>query len=383
MDKGRIPEFDGLRGIAALGVLLFHFSPYTGPLRWLRPVADFGWVGVDLFFVLSGFLITNILLQSLGSSGYYRDFFIRRVFRTFPLYYAVLGLYTLSLYLADQEAWTHVQAWGSPVWFALYLGNIRASVINDFPPVDGYLPLWSLQIEEQFYALFPFVVIACRPAALGRVLGAAIVLALGCRIGLTVLAPDYMLASWWLPTARCDGLALGALLAAARHHGAVPFAPRTFALMAAVGASTFAALCLVRGTIEIEDPLIRTVGFSCVDVTFACVLAAVTGSLGTTATAALRSHVLAYLSRLSYGLYLMHLPASEIVRAVARPFIAIEPHDSLNLPLSFGLSIVLAALSWRFFESPVLRLRDRLSRATPVAALPAAPRTEPRPAVVM
>src|ERR1035441_3798408 len=81
----RIPELDGLRGLAILAVMLFHYTPETGPLHFLAPVLLTGWIGVDLFFVLSGYLIAGILLDSAGRRGYYRNFIIRRSLRIFPL----------------------------------------------------------------------------------------------------------------------------------------------------------------------------------------------------------------------------------------------------------------------------------------------------------
>ena len=100
----RIPELDGLRGIAILLVLVFHFSPKTGPLFYLGPAFQFGWIGVDLFFVLSGFLITGILLDSVGRHAYYRNFIVRRTLRIFPLYYAGLILYCVLSYYPDADS---------------------------------------------------------------------------------------------------------------------------------------------------------------------------------------------------------------------------------------------------------------------------------------
>ena len=94
--RGHLPALDGLRGVAVLAVLLFHFAHLDRPAglaqRWLLSATGAGWAGVDLFFVLSGFLITGILLDARGSSGYFRTFYLRRVLRIFPLYYAYLAV---------------------------------------------------------------------------------------------------------------------------------------------------------------------------------------------------------------------------------------------------------------------------------------------------
>jgi peptidoglycan/LPS O-acetylase OafA/YrhL len=96
--SARVPELDGLRGIAILLVLLFHFTPTAGPLFFLAHVFQAGWIGVDLFFVLSGYLITGILVDSVGRAHYYRNFIIRRALRIFPMYYACLALYAVLTY---------------------------------------------------------------------------------------------------------------------------------------------------------------------------------------------------------------------------------------------------------------------------------------------
>ena len=87
----RVRELDGLRGIAILMVVFYHFLPAKGPLTVLDPLLRLGWVGVDLFFVLSGYLITGILVDTRGEEGWYRHFIVRRVLRIFPLYYAALA----------------------------------------------------------------------------------------------------------------------------------------------------------------------------------------------------------------------------------------------------------------------------------------------------
>src|ERR1039457_7575425 len=124
----RIPELDGLRGLAILAVMLFHYTPETGPLHFLAPVLLTGWIGVDLFFVLSGYLIAGILLDSAGRRGYYRNFIIRRSLRIFPLYYACLLLYGIVTYYPYSIDWKDfLHATG---WYFGYFGNVKTSLDN-------------------------------------------------------------------------------------------------------------------------------------------------------------------------------------------------------------------------------------------------------------
>src|SRR6478735_6413135 len=119
LTKGFIVELDGLRGIAILMVMIHRFWPRTG-VGFGADVAGAGWIGVDLFFVISGFLIAGILLDTKGEPGYFRNFYARRVLRIFPLYYLfVIG--TLIAFSHNAEFRQHA---GSPFWYLAYLGNI-------------------------------------------------------------------------------------------------------------------------------------------------------------------------------------------------------------------------------------------------------------------
>ena len=121
----RVPELDGLRGIAILMVMFFHFTTYMAQLRnwrtsgllfFLVDVSQPGWLGVDLFFVLSGYLITGILLDSVGHRHYYRNFIVRRALRIFPLYYACLLLYGVLTYLPAHIQWREFLTAGGAGW---------------------------------------------------------------------------------------------------------------------------------------------------------------------------------------------------------------------------------------------------------------------------
>src|SRR5436190_3454423 len=216
--RTHLPVLDGLRGLAVMMVLVFHFVgqmlPTNGVERAILGVTKYGLLGVDLFFVLSGFLITGILYDAHNKPHYFRNFYMRRLLRIFPLYYGVLALVffvaplipllrgpTLD-YLVDRQAW----AW-------LYAVNIYIAEQGDWS--FSYLEhFWSLAIEEHFYLFWPVVVflLARRPRALIAVSLAAALCAMLAR-----LTGSLMGLSWWttyvLTPFRLDGLALGAFLA--------------------------------------------------------------------------------------------------------------------------------------------------------------------------
>ena len=173
----RVPELDGVRALAILPVILLHCRPTGDHWRWLSSIGANGGIGVSLFFVLSGYLITGILLDSVDKPHYYRNFITRRALRIFPLYYAALAAFVLfPAFFADAASWSEMRKWGVG-WFFVYAGNLRQAWLAQWPPVLSFSPLWSLQIEEQYYLLFPWVVYALSRRNLWRVLIACIAVA--------------------------------------------------------------------------------------------------------------------------------------------------------------------------------------------------------------
>lgn len=154
-----IPALDGVRGLAVIGVMCSHLFPGPaagGAALLARDVLNYGATGVDLFFVLSGFLITGILYDSLHDAQYFRKFYARRILRIFPLYYAVVGAYAVVVFANGARYWRQILA------LVLYVHNTYLIA----PPIwtfDGHprIPLghfWSLAVEEQFYLGWPFIV---------------------------------------------------------------------------------------------------------------------------------------------------------------------------------------------------------------------------------
>ena len=155
-DTGRIPAVDGLRGIAILSVMIFHFRSFGGSLgtalweKLYANLADLGTVGVDLFFVISGFLITGILFDSRSRPSYYSTFFVRRTLRIFPIYYASLILFLLFAPPAFASNW-QIFAWLYGLNWPIGLFGFSFA-----PPLLQHF--WTLSVEEQFYLAWPKIV---------------------------------------------------------------------------------------------------------------------------------------------------------------------------------------------------------------------------------
>src|SRR6266550_2788258 len=184
--SSRIASLDGLRGCAILLVLLFHFTaraPYPtdhASIR-LQSVFDLGWSGVDLFFVLSGFLITGLLIDAKGSAGYFKVFYARRALRILPLYYGTLVvMFVLPYLLTSVMNPTYITPFRDQIWYWGYLQNYHY-LTNAWSDIAG--PFWTLAIEEQFYLVWPLVVLLLSRKHLLRLCFAVIVGALLYRAG--------------------------------------------------------------------------------------------------------------------------------------------------------------------------------------------------------
>jgi len=217
--QGRIPELDGLRGIAVLMVISFHYinnqlvnaGSRLGQI--LYKLTSFGWVGVDLFFVLSGFLIGTILMRNRGSKNYFSTFYLRRVVRIIPNYYLLIAVFVIinfipvfasDYFLAGDRV--------IPVWaYLLMVHNIFIAHLQNFGTTSVSVT-WSIGVEEQFYIVFPLLVFLLKEKWLPLILGAAIIIAPLIRMQYDNWIPPYVL----LPC-RMDSIAFGAMIAYVNH----------------------------------------------------------------------------------------------------------------------------------------------------------------------
>ncbi|MCE9573030.1 MAG: acyltransferase [Deltaproteobacteria bacterium] len=360
--SGQMLTLDGVRGIAILLVLAHNLNVIAGPQS--RPghvidlVDDLGWVGVQLFFVLSGFLITGILLDTQDSDNYYRSFFGRRVLRIFPLYYATLtvAFLVLPIFTVHHPDGTH------QVWLWTYLSNWAEPTGRG---CEAFPHFWSLAVEEQFYLVWPFVVRALNRRHLAMLCTGLFVAALAIRVGLRLGGvgpePVYM---WTI--CRMDALAAGALLATLlRMPRAAELVKRWrwplgwAAIIIAVG-----GFVITRG-----DPrttvMSQTIGYTILAAAFTVlVFAAVLAECRTRGAlrAFLRFRPLRIFGTYSYGLYVFHTPLHKFV---AEPILHryINPEEvgakvgTLYFVLATAATLVLAVLSYHLFEKPLLKLK--------------------------
>ncbi|HWE50893.1 MAG TPA: acyltransferase [Bryobacteraceae bacterium] len=352
----RIPELDGLRGIAIILVLLFHFGPVRGPLGFLAPFFQTGWIGVDLFFVLSGFLITGILLDARGRAGAYRNFIIRRTLRIFPMYYAVLLLDGYLSFYPGPVEWASVPArvdW----WYFTYLSDVKVFLDNKWPVLGTLIPLWSLSVEEQFYLLFPLAVLFLSRKSLTRMLLAALVAAVAIRAGMVVAMPANITGTYTLMPCRMDALALGGLIAIAHRDYPEMLGQRWIAWLTVVCGIGFVSICMTVSTGPRSNPM-RTVGFMALDTGFAGLLVLLLKG-ASSLVALCRLRILVWMGTISYGIYLLHIPVAVIARR--HEGTSVKLGGSADFVISVCVSLAAAWVSWTVFESPILRLKNRFA----------------------
>lgn len=336
----RIPQLDGLRGIAILMVFLYHSLQV--------PVF---WSGVDLFFVLSGYLITGILLglkkrQTAGAMGRSlgRSFYVRRACRILPPFIAFLGVVTVLFPVPWPRLW---------YWYAFFDANLASATHHD--PVRAMVPLWSLAVEEQFYFIWPWIVLSVGRKTLKQI---ALCLVLIAPVLRAICTPAF--SSQWpiyaLTPFRMDTLACGALIAILADTDPAWLNRNQYRARwtAAAAGTIFIALSTLhsfRWTANGE--LFNTFGYSLLVTIYGGVLVFVLGSEQGWAHSILSTRPLRYLGLISYTFYLYHWGI--LIRMEQQTHMSF-----LVYPLSFAITTAIAGISWHFFEAPILRMSSVL-----------------------
>ncbi len=376
---GHIPALDGVRGLAILFVLTFHFTMGMSgsglAARLLARASSVGWCGVDLFFVLSGFLITGILVDARRARHRFLNFYARRALRIFPLYYGTLAACFAALPALTRWVGGFEGIEEAGIWLGLYGTNVLAAIRGRWFPLSH---LWSLAVEEHYYMFWPAVVFCCgrRPAM--RVCMVMVLVAFGVRAWL--VSQGLVLAAYSLTICRMDALAIGSFLAlAARGPGGigalVPPARK-------VGLAGLVALGLLAGWrfgLELYDPAVQVVGYLLLDVVFGSLLVlAVASPPSGLLSLALGARPLRWLGRYSYGLYVFN---SIFILAAEGTALLPRLASWCGSATLGGLLYVVAAsactlgsawLSWNLFERHFLKLKrffpsgDPASRPRPI-----------------
>jgi len=341
----KIPQLDGIRGVAIL-VVIIHNSG-----RFPRLFAN-GWMGVDLFFVLSGFLITGILLDTKESEAYFKNFYARRCLRIWPLYYSLLlFMFVLVPLLRPSDA--HIIFEKSSPWWAypLFLQNFLIPISTN---AAGPLAItWSLAIEEQFYLVWAIVVRYCSYVHVRRIAIAVICLSPALRFYLSL----HQVHLYTNVFSRLDGLMAGSFLALVVR--SEKFLPSRFVKLAWISLLIAAPLAFVTAALDAS-----WIVFSFTALASAAFVYLALFSAKKWLRLALTNRFLVYTGTISYGLYLLHKIPFDVAQ-----LLHVDRHPLLALPITVAGGYALAALSWNLLEKPFLRLKrffeSRPSRLQP------------------
>jgi peptidoglycan/LPS O-acetylase OafA/YrhL len=378
-NKSRLPELDGLRGIAIALVLIYHYfyfapAPDHHPAEWFKrafdsldQVAALGWSGVDLFFVLSGFLIGGILLDARGSPNYFKTFYARRVFRILPIYYAWIGAYIvvmavaghfLEARIARASGWEAGSAIAAQFFFLQNLYPHTYLAIGE----AWFLPTWSLAVEEQFYLIAPAVVRFVTRSRLylflGFVILSAPLLRIYVRHDLPPLPNELSLAYMLMPC-RADALAIGVLAALLwRNCNFQKWVSGNVRVLPIGVGVFFAGVAILTKWAPDHDSLAeQSGGYTWIAIFYALILLLVLSNPSGWVAGFTRMAWLRELGKVSYCVYLIHqavamfchlLLVSVLQRSTAWQSIAMSCAAIL-------VTYAIARASWTLFESPLLQ----------------------------
>lgn len=341
---------DGVRALAAIMVMIFHFFQniqHDNPLfDSIKTITAFGRTGVTLFFILSGFLITRILLNSREKENYFKSFFTNRALRIFPLYYFFLIIYYFLVpYITDEPFVAFEKQWS--YWF--FFQNFTASLNQ---PIHGPIHFWSLAIEQNFYFLWPFLVYYLNNKQLYRVIFFIILFSISVRLVLLSLGHG----GYYFTLSSVDALIIGSTLALneLKSGFSAKWAKRYLLLLMAFIIPSFIFWFLIDGK---GPKIVQVLKFPFINIAYLAFI----GFLLVYKEHKFINRIFAfqplvYIGKISYGLYVYHPLCFYFY------FKYFATHNIVfDLFTAFGISFIISSATFHFLESPFLRLKNTFS----------------------
>ena len=332
---------DSFRGIGILWIMCAHFFPY--------PFFKFGWISLEVFFVLSGFLITKVILNSVERPHYFRNFYARRALRIFPIYYLFLTVFFLVLLVfTKKESYQYLR--NNYLYYFVYLQNFLF-VFKGLEPENYLSHLWSLAMEEQFYFLWPVTVYLVRDLKkLKKILVVVIILAFLTRLFVWYRWGNRFETYHCNTFARIDTIAFGCLLGCGFSYNQLSKPLRIMVIILCT--AVFPAGILLFNNFWFTNPLFATVGYTAISVlTIFFIEYFITEK---TKFRFLKTNwLINYIGQISYSMYLFHVPV----------YFMISFKSGLPSVYAAILSIIIvffmAAVSYKYYETPFLKLKAR------------------------
>lgn len=348
------PALDGLRGLAILLVVVYHNFGFID-------VFFFGWLGVDLFFVLSGFLITDILLKSLGKKDYLKNFYIRRVLRIFPLYYLCLILFLIVLpklnvpldvdYYRDNQVWlwTYLQNW-------LY-------IFKNGGGTEALHHLWSLAVEEQFYLIWPLAILVIKkPTHLLLLLGVVLLSVIALRYIVWIYKIENLAYFNLYTFSRVDGICIGSMLALIVKINPGFLEKCNTAIVLVLAGFNF-LFYFINRYYDFAFPFLAIVGYTTFAILFALLVHEGIGGRNKLVNFIFNNRLMKFFGKISYGLYIYHWPVYILAHSSLQKWsasnITFINSQILAAFLSFCIAILISIISYRYFESIFVKWKQK------------------------
>jgi peptidoglycan/LPS O-acetylase OafA/YrhL len=362
-ERTRIAALTGLRGFAVLLIVLQHSwltshrdgTPFID--HWFKSFNGL-WIGVDLFFVLSGYLLTRILLEAKGQPNYFRNFYMRRCLRIFPVYYGLILVAVVAGLVERCHSWSELP------WIATFLTNVSISLQHSWSLFLAGIPvchLWSLSVEEHFYFVWPFVVKkSTRHLFWLCVAGIAATTILRC-IYLSISHDSFAINIVHVLTPfRMDGILAGAAVACIHQNGSPTRKQAQIAL--AIGSCMFIALGITTH-FDYSQPLLASIGYTAIAIAAASLVSwLISATAQDRLSKACSNSALMFFGRYSYAIYLLHLPVATYFNHQIRAMgLGTSPLAvvSLGMIAPFICTVLLSLLSWHLLEKHALKLKTR------------------------
>jgi peptidoglycan/LPS O-acetylase OafA/YrhL len=364
----RIKTIDGLRGLAVLFVVAFHLinnqissNPnfhHNIVTKILTETTYFGWCGVDLFFVMSGFLISSILLSNRDSANFFKTFYIRRFSRIIPIYYLLLVIFFIlkhtSIY--DPSAYIFKNDIPLPYYF-LFLQNFAMTSVNHFGP-EAITPTWSLAVEEQFYLIIPFIVYYLKPKHLKYFIAFCLLCGPICRLIITKYYDDNFYGKYTLLISRIDSPIIGFAIALLNRNNS--FQSYVKENLGKLQLGIFIAIIYAAILTKFGKP--GSLNHTAIALIFGFILLLALYTTKGFLYKMLTAKWLVFVGGISYFLYLYHQVINGLLHLVIMNQLLpiIDGYKSVAITfLGFCITTLLAIGSYKYFESPLIKVSHK------------------------